>query len=97
MGGTTYLGYKNGRRDVFDEYGRKPGQPGFETGGVGNESTALERFKGEFARLFGPNRRGRVRWTAGELESESDDEEFHQYHLGLEETNRKLMKGKRYR
>ncbi|OAI41471.1 hypothetical protein AYO38_03535 [bacterium SCGC AG-212-C10] len=96
MGGTVYLGYRDGRPHVADEYGRRPWQPGFETDGSGDESVALERFKGEFARLFGPRRRGRVRWPGPGLEPEQDDDESHKYHLGLEEENRKLLKGKRY-
>lgn len=96
MGGTVYGLYDDGRSFASDEYGRKPGEDGWG-GGHGttaDESVALDRFKGEFARLVGPYRRGRV--TEGpDLEPEFDSDDFHRYHLGLEGENRARMKGLR--
>lgn len=80
------LGYDNGHVDHFDEYGRKPWQKGY-TGfrdGVGSDWYTFRRFQGEFSRLFGPYRRGRAS-SFEKLDNEYDDEEYHQYHLNLEQ------------
>jgi len=87
-GGETFIGFKDGRTTAFDPYGRRPWEPGF-----GRESRekhdfkTLYRFKGEFARLFGPFRRGRS-YEMGGLSPERDEESFHQYHLSLEKKRR---------
>jgi len=60
MGGTIYMGNDNGPCYACDEYGYTPGQLGFEDKGRrDNESFYLEKFKQEFTRLFGDDRRGR--------------------------------------
>lgn len=63
-----------------------------------NESNSLYRFQGEFARLFGPSRKGRS-FQFTDLDNEMDTDEFHKYHLGLEvkakEHYRKLRKNKK--
>ena len=96
MGGTTYLGFSDGRAFASDEYGRKPSERGFETGDgvVGLEAAALDRFKGEFSRLYGPVRRGRG-MQGPELEPERDSEDLHSYHLGLEAEGRRAMRALR--
>lgn len=94
-GGTIHLGYDDGRSDTFDEYGRKPWDPEFQSGTGVDEAASLYRFKGEFARLYGPCRRGRT-FMGTELERECDSDDFHQYHLSLEEDSKKAMRrGKR--
>lgn len=69
---------------AFDEYGHQPGQPGFDDKArQQQEWDTFHGFKGEYARIFGPRRRGRT-FQFGGLEQEEDDPEFHKYHLGLE-------------
>lgn len=84
LGGEIFIGHSDGTSSAYDEYGHKPGQPGYST----NERHIIERrtlnrFKGEFARIFGPERRGRS-FQVLSLEKERDDDEFHKYHLNLE-------------
>ena len=68
----------------MDEYGRRPWEKGFEKESKSlDEGKTLYRFKGEFARLFGPKRRGRT-FQGMRLDNEQDSEEFHQYHLDEE-------------
>ncbi len=84
-GGETIIGYSDGPASAFDEYGHRPWQKGYRGGnqGVGKDWYTFHRFQGEFARLFGPYRRGRAFFGMG-LDNERDDDEYHQYHLGLE-------------
>ena len=87
------VGYSHGRSDVFDEYGRRPGQKSFKDETLAKKEwrTSLA-FQGEFARLVGPKRRGRA-FEFGKPDATEDDSDFHKYHLGLEE--KYLPKGKR--
>jgi hypothetical protein len=86
------IGYKDGSSAAFDEYGRRPWQQGYSGGSepskesrkeLSAESRTLYGFQGEFARLFGPKRRGASYQLGGKLRTE-DDESFHQYHLDME-------------
>lgn len=78
------IGYQDGRSTAFDPYGRRPWQTGFDREGKSmDEFDTLERFKGEFARLYGPYRRGRA-FSVDSLDKERDSDDFQQYHLGLE-------------
>jgi len=79
------IGHKDSRRaDSSDEYGRKPWQPDYgDKQRREFEWVTFQAFQGEFARLFGPKRRGRA-FEGATLDSEEDDQEFHAYHLGLE-------------
>jgi hypothetical protein len=86
LGGDVYIGFKDGSSTAFDTYGRRPGQPGFGKDSASDGKT-LYRFQGEFARLFGPFRRGRS-FSIDRLDDERDDESFHQYHLSLEKKKR---------
>jgi hypothetical protein len=91
-GGEVIMGYADGSTQAFDDYGRRPWEAGYATdlppsGG----RDPLLRFQGEFARLFGPTRRGRS-CEAGRLESGRDTDELHQYHLGLERRGRRNKK-----
>jgi len=86
MGGEIFIGHNDGSVSAYDEYGRRPWQQDYgkeSKHGGGDEFKTLYRFKGEFARLFGPYRRGRT-FEVMSLDRERDDDEFHQYHLGLE-------------
>lgn len=89
LGGEIFWGGGPGPGGAMDEYGRVPGQKDY-----GKESKSLDegktlyRFKGEFARLLGPYRRGRT-FGGMSLDKERDDDKFHQYHLDLDK------KGKR--
>ncbi len=87
------VGYSKGHSDIFDEYGRRPGQKSFKDEMQSQKEwrTSLA-FQGEFARLMGPKRRGRA-FEVGKLDSAEDTPDFHQYHLDLE--TKYLPKGKR--
>ena len=89
-GGQLLIGHNDGTASAFDEYGRRPWQKGFKDfkSGVDEEWYTLHRFQGEFARLFGPYRRGRA-FNAIHLDNERDDDKFHKYHLELEKNTRK--------
>lgn len=79
------MGHGDGTTSALDEYGRRPWQPGY-TGGdqdVDDDWNTFLHFQGEFARLFGPDRRGRA-FNTFHLDNERDDDEYHQYHLDLE-------------
>jgi hypothetical protein len=78
------VGYDNAPPDIFDAYGRRPGQPGFkdETHAAKERRSHLA-FQGEYARLFGPKRRG-IGNDFGGREKSEDSPEFHQWHLSLE-------------
>jgi len=86
--GEVIMGFKDGGSTAFDPYGRRPGQRDFgKEGREMREYATLDRFKGEFARLFGPFRRGRS-YEFGQLSEERDDDSMHQYHLSLERKKR---------
>ena len=78
------FGYSNKRHDFFDEYGRKPWQAGYNNKREQDEEwKSFHRFQGEYARLFGPRRRGRA-FEFGKLDNEEDSPDYHAYHLSLE-------------
>jgi len=85
----TIIGFEGGGSTGYDPYGRRPWQSDFgkEEGNVRREMETLQRFQGEFARLFGPFRRGRS-YEFGHLSKERDDDSFHQYHLSLDKKKR---------
>ncbi|HCN19329.1 MAG TPA: hypothetical protein DIS73_03430, partial [Planctomycetia bacterium] len=91
------IGNRNGTASAFDEYGHRPWEEGYRgrDQGVGDDWNTFHRFQGEFARLFGPYRRGRA-FSAVSLDNERDSYEFHQDHLSLEEEyHRKRKKNKK--
>ncbi len=90
-GGQIIIGHRDGTTSAFDEYGHRPWEEGYRGGnqGVGEDWHTFHRFQGEFARLFGPYRRGRA-FNFGRLDDERDNDEFHQYHLNLE--NKKIKR-----
>lgn len=83
--GEIFIGYEDGSSQAFDEYGQRPWQRGYRNGdrGVDSDWDTFHRFQGEFARLFGPKRRGRA-FNTMHLDEEQDSLEFHHYHLSLE-------------
>jgi hypothetical protein len=83
-GSEMMWGYAGGGGGAMDDYGRVPGQKDYAKEHRTNEDLeTLMRFQGEFARLFGPNRRGRSN-QYGRLDPERDSDDTHNYHLGLE-------------
>lgn len=83
--GEIIIGHKSGPADIYDEYGHRPGQPGYKNGAKSEREWRTHlAFRGEYARLFGPRRRGRT-LQFNRLDKEEDDPGFHSYHLKLEE------------
>jgi hypothetical protein len=81
------IGYKGGGADAFDEYGRRPWHKSYQDKELHDrEWRTFHAFQGEFARLFGPKRRG-VAHEFGRLDKDEDDPDFHKYHLELESKN----------
>lgn len=86
-GGTIMWGGGPGLGGAMDAYGRMPWDPDFEKEDrSGDEFKTLQTFKGEFAHLFGPYRRGRT-FEMTRLDNERDSDEYHQHHLSLYEPN----------
>jgi hypothetical protein len=83
---TTIVGYDDGRAEAMDEYGRRPGQKGY-SGDTSNREdwNSFLAFQGEYARRFGPKRRGRS-FEHNRISNGEDSADFHAYHLGLEKT-----------
>jgi len=83
-GGEVFAGFKDGSHFAMDPYGRNPGDPKFGKDDLPKnlEKSPLYRFKGLFADKFGPKRRG-VTLNMGELETDTDTESLHRYHLSL--------------
>jgi len=83
LGGKVMIGFRGGGSDSFDAYGRKPWQQDFDKEDrETTERRTLYRFKGEFAHLCGPTRRGRS-YEFGRLDDGVDSEDYHKYHLSL--------------
>jgi hypothetical protein len=97
-GGMIIMGFKDGTSAAYDEYGRKPWEDGYRSGsqGVDRDWHTFRRFQGEFARLFGPSRRGRA-FEAFCLDDERDNEDVHKDYLSLEKGRRRLNLQKRIR
>lgn len=77
------IGFRDGSATSFDAYGRRPWDEGDSfSAGTDDEYNTLEHFKGEFATLFGPDRRGRT-FSHLYLDPETDTDKTHKYHLGL--------------
>jgi Protein of unknown function (DUF4238) len=80
------IGYKGGRSEAFDEYGRRPWHKSYRDQELHKrEWRTFHAFQGEYARLFGPGKRG-ICFEFGH-ETQEDSAEFHQYHLKLEKEN----------
>jgi hypothetical protein len=75
------VGYADGSMASMDGQGRHPRHPEFGREGRSlDEMRALAKFKAEFARLYGPKRRGRS-FSEVRLDPECDDEATHKRHL----------------
>ncbi len=84
LGGGVLWGYDDGSGGAMDEYGRLPWQKDYSKEDKSlQEAKTLYSFKGEFARLYGPYRRGRS-FEFMKIDPEKDDEKKHEYHLNLE-------------
>jgi hypothetical protein len=83
--GTLMWGNADGKSGgTVDEYGFKPWEEGFEDKNRhGEEWNTYNNFQGEFAKLFGPERRGRA-FNFMTMDNEKDSDDFHQYHLSLQ-------------
>jgi hypothetical protein len=78
------IGYGGGRSDGFDAYGRRPGQPGYQDEAAKDaEQRTFRAFQGEFARVFGPKRRGRS-FEFNRLSPEEDTPDAHASYLAQE-------------
>ena len=83
------MGFAKGGSDSFDEYGRKAWDKDFEDPvRMSRDWETFHAFQGEYARLFGPYRRGRSFEFARDV-PERDSDDYHNYHLTLEKKNRK--------
>jgi len=72
----VYIGYESGRSEAFDEYGRRPWDADYSDKAHRNQEwITLQAFKGEFARVFGPKRRGSS-FELGSL-AEEDSPSYH--------------------
>ena len=72
--GEIIMGFSDGKTTGFDPYGRRPWERDFgKEGKEMDEFKTLNRFKDEYARLFGPVRKGRSN-VFGRLSSERDDD-----------------------
>lgn len=84
------FGYKNGA-DWFDAYGRKPWQSDYDNKKESDlEWNTFHAFQGEFARVFGPKRRGQS-FEGLRLDEPEDDPDYHAYHLRLEQSHKQIL------
>jgi hypothetical protein len=75
--------------DGFDAYGRKPWHPDYmDSSHNDREWETFHAFQGEFARVFGPKRRG-IAYEHGQTDKTEDSPEFHAYHLRSEQQYKK--------
>ena len=80
-----FVGYKNGRSDAFDEYGRKPWHKDYNDKTQRDyEWKTFQAFQGEYARLFGPKRRG-LTSEFGKKDKIEDSADYHAHNLRLEQ------------
>ena len=86
------MGFKGGGGTAFDAYGRRPWQDDYDDGkGVDAvEWNGLHAFQGEFARRYGPRRRGSS-YEAHQIVTE-DSEDYHRYHLQCEGRCKALLR-----
>ena len=83
------MSFSDGGSDAFDEYGRKPWDPMYlDQVRKERDWETFLAFQGEFARRFGPIRRG-CAFEFGKQEIVQDSPDFHKYHLSLEQNHKK--------
>lgn len=85
MGGETYIGYKGGISEGWNEYGVRPWQEGFkDEKRHAKEAKALQRFQAEWAEMRGPEFRGTsFHWYRGEKGSRVTSDDYHQHLLEM--------------
>ncbi len=88
------IGYENGRSEAFDEYGRRPWHKDYNDRMRHDyEWITFHAFQGEYARLFGPKRRG-ITFEFDNKDKSEDSADFHAYHLRLEQKFKPFVKKK---
>lgn len=88
-----FIGYNDKKSDCFDEYGRKPWQDDYKDKERSEyEWDTFHAFQGEYARLFGPERRG-ISFGFGDKDRSVDSDEYHAYHLSLEQRCKERIRG----
>lgn len=86
------IGYDDKRADFFDEYGRKPWHKDYNDKERSEyEWETFHAFQGEYARLFGPKRRG-TSFEFGSKTNDVDSDDYHKYHLSLEQRCKTKMR-----
>lgn len=81
MGGTTYIGYEGGKSEAFGPYGHRPWQTAFEDVARDElEFRTLEKFKDEWAAMFGPEYRGLCGRFGSAIQT-TESEELYQDHI----------------
>lgn len=89
--GRIMLGHHDGRSSAWDEYGLRPWQTGFDDKErSSDEWQTFYRFRGEFARRFGPERRGRA-FRMVHLDPERDSDEAHAANVRYETDYRRFV------
>jgi hypothetical protein len=86
FGAEIVFGYENRPPQSFDELGRRPGQisEAEQKAQRDKEWRTFHAFQGEFARIFGPRRRGRSYEHGMTMDPEEDSPDYHAYHQRLE-------------
>jgi hypothetical protein len=83
--GEIMWGNNDGIGGSIDAYGRRPWEKDYgKEDKSKDEFRTFLRFQGEFARRYGPYRRGRS-FQMLRLDPEKESDEYHQYHLGLDQ------------
>lgn len=78
-GGEIMIGYGDGRREAFSEYGHKPWQKGYkDKKREDREWNSMQKFKAEWASVYGPEYRGIVHDIGGREPRRSMGDEWHQ-------------------
>ncbi len=91
-GGETVIGYTDGTSEAFGAYGHRPWQKGYKDADRDRqESLALQRFKAEWAAMYGPAYRGITYHFASKDRppKTADSTELHEHHLKLDAKFRK--------
>jgi hypothetical protein len=82
--GASTIGSASKQVERFDPYGRKPSQPGYNSQDNSDlEGNTFNAFQGEFARRFGPKRRGRS-FNFDMLDPDEDAPDYHAHTISQE-------------
>lgn len=91
-GQIIFGGGPRGRSSAWDEYGFRPSEDDFSSQERSDQEwQTFHRFKGEFARLFGPARRGRA-FNVPRLDPASDSDDVHTQNLKYETDYRRFVR-----